>query len=111
MFNLLYSIMNQELFEVTTMKIQTISESHHVLLPNRRLSLSAKMNGTQRRTLVRKSMKMHCTYCGMPKGTCPAEATSNSKKSKPVALAIIELHLSEGIGQSVTRKFHLIIFS
>ena len=38
----------------------------------------------------------------MPKGTCQAEAMSNSKKIKPVALAIIELRFSEGISQSVT---------
>ena len=38
---------------------------------------------------------------GMPKGTCQAEATSNSEKIKPVALAIIELRLSEGISQAV----------
>ena len=45
----------------------------------------------------------------MPKGTCRAEATSNSEKIKPVALAVIELRLSEGISQlltqSVSRKF------
>ena len=53
-------------------------------------------------------------YCGMPKGTCQAKATSNSEKIKPVALAVIELRLSEDISQllsqllsqSVTRKFH-----
>ena len=52
-------------------------------------------------------------YCGMPKGTCRAEAMSNSEKIKPVALAVTELHLSEGISQllsqllsqSVSRKF------
>jgi len=33
----------------------------------------------------------------MPKGTSWAEATSNSEKIKLVALAIIELHWSEGI--------------
>ena len=38
----------------------------------------------------------------MPKGTCRAEATSNSEKIKPVALAVIELHLSEGISQLLT---------
>ena len=32
--------------------------------------------------------------CGMPKGTSWDEATSNSEKTKP--LAIIKLHLSEG---------------
>ena len=35
-------------------------------------------------------------YCDMPKGTSRAEATLNSEKIKPVALAVIELHLSEG---------------
>jgi len=33
----------------------------------------------------------------MPKGTSRAEATLNSEKIKLVALAIIELHQSEGI--------------
>jgi len=48
-------------------------------------------------------------YCGMPKGTARAEATSNSEKIKPVALAVIELCWSEGISwsvsQLVSRKF------
>ena len=39
----------------------------------------------------------------MPKGTCRPKATSNSEKIKPVALAIIELRLSEDISQSVTQ--------
>ena len=38
----------------------------------------------------------------MPKGACRAEATSNSEKIKPVALAVIKLRLSEGISQSVS---------
>ena len=38
----------------------------------------------------------------MPKGTPWVEATSNSEKIKSVALAVIELRLSEGISQSVT---------
>ena len=38
----------------------------------------------------------------MPKGTCRAEAMSNSEKIKPLALAIIELRLSEGISQLLT---------
>ena len=59
-------------------------------------------------------------YCGMPKGMCLTEATSNSEKIKSIALAIIELHvgLSEGISQlvsqsvshSITKKFRLIFF-
>ena len=40
----------------------------------------SKRNGTQRRTKVN-PWCMHCTYCGMPKGTCQTEATSNSEKS------------------------------
>jgi len=38
-------------------------------------------------------------YCGVPKGTSQDEATSNSEKIKPEALAVIELCLSEGIRQ------------
>jgi len=49
-------------------------------------------------------------YSGMAKGTSQAEVTLNSKKIKPVALAIVE---SEGIRQAgsqpasqpVSRKF------
>ena len=36
----------------------------------------------------------------MPKGSSQDEVTSNSKKIKPVALAAIELRLSEGIRQA-----------
>ena len=46
---------------------------------------------------------MHCMYCGMPKGSSRAKATSNSEKIKPVTLAdikLIELDLFEGISQS-----------
>ena len=41
-------------------------------------------------------------YCGMPKGTSQDEAMSNSEKIKPIALAVIELRLSEGIRQLVS---------
>ena len=55
---------------------------------------------------------MHHTYCGMPKGTCRDEATLNSEKIKPIALAVIELRLPEGTGrQLVSRKFHRIFFN
>jgi len=36
-------------------------------------------------------------YSGMAKGTSQAEAKLNSEKIKAVALAIVELHGSEGI--------------
>jgi len=42
-------------------------------------------------------------HSGMAKGTSRAEATSNSKKIKPIALAIVELCKSEGISQSVSQ--------
>jgi len=41
-------------------------------------------------------------YSGMEKGASWAEATSNSEKIKPVALAIVELCKSEGIGEAVS---------
>jgi len=44
---------------------------------------------------------MKNVYSGMAKGTSWAEAMSNSKKIKPVALAIVELRRSEDIRQSV----------
>jgi len=59
------------------------------------------MNGTQRRAVV-SPWGMHCMYSGMAKGTSQAEATLNSEKIKPIALAIVELHESEGIRQAVS---------
>ena len=53
---------------------------------------------------------MHGMYCGMHKGTSRAEAMLSSE---PVALAIIELRLSEGISQVVSHykiPFHLIYY-
>jgi len=44
---------------------------------------------------------MHCMYSGMAKSTSWAEATSDSEKIKPVALAIVQLCKSEGMHQSV----------
>ena len=51
-----------------------------------------------------KSMKNALYVLRYAKGTCRAEATSNSDKIKPVALAVIELHLSEGISQLLTQS-------
>ena len=52
-----------------------------------------------------KSMKnaLYVLCSGMSKGTSRAKVTLNSEKIKPIALAIIELCLSEGISQSVTQ--------
>jgi len=47
-----------------------------------------------------KSMKNALYLQRHSKSTSKAEATSNSKKIKPVALAIVDLHESEGIRQT-----------
>ena len=66
---------------------------------------------SQKRKTKVSPWRVHCMYCGMPTGTSQAEITSNSENIKPVALPVIELHLSEGISQSVIQqKFHQIIF-
>ena len=67
--------------KVATMKIRMISITQRK--PSRAITQwmllqSAKMNRTQRRTLV-SPWRMHCTYCDMPKGTSRSEVTSNSK--------------------------------
>ena len=50
----------------------------------------------------------------MPKGTSRDEATSNSEKIKPIALAVIELRLPEEsggqAGRQAVKKFHWIFF-
>ena len=73
---------------------------------NHHLEILAKRNGTQRRT---NPWCMHCTYCSMPKNMSLDEATSNSERIKPVALAIIKLHLSEELVsyESVNQKIPL----
>jgi len=103
MFISLHRSMNQELLEKHFCNqgshyekyrrfrlFQLCKESHHMQLPNQHFSLSAKMNGTQRRTLV-SPWRIHCMYCSMPKGTSQAEATSNSEKIKSIALAAFKL--------------------
>ena len=72
--------------------------------------LSANIDGTQRNT--GKSVKHALYVLDMPKGTCRAEVTSNSENIKAMALAIIELHFSEDISQSVSQseKVHYIKF-
>jgi len=63
---------------------------------NRHLLWWAKMNGTQRRVLL-SPWRIYYMHYGVPKGTSRDKATSNSKKIKPIALAVIKLRLSEGI--------------
>ena len=42
-------------------------------------------------------------YCGMPKGTSQAEATSNSENIETVVIAVIDLCLSESISQLLSQ--------
>ena len=93
MFNLLHRFrsMNQELLEnhhlcnrcnQCNVKIQIISITQRkppCVTTKFTLFRSAKMNGTQRRTLA-SPWKMHFTYCSMLKGTSHAEVKLNSKK-------------------------------
>ena len=84
-------------------KVKSGTVTIEILLHATTKSMSEKMNETQRRTLE-SPLRMHCTYCGMPKGTYLAEAMSNSEKINPVVLAVIELRLSEGISQLLSQS-------
>jgi len=61
------------------------------------------MHGTQRRT-PGKSLKNALNLLRYAKRHLRAEATSNSEKIKPVALAVIELRWSEDIRQLVSQS-------
>ena len=93
-----------------------------MLLPNRHFIRSKNTNPPQKSTLFAvskdewhtkedtgRSMKNALYILQYAKGTSQAEAASNSEKIKPVALAVVELCLSEGISQLlsqlVSRKF------
>jgi len=108
MFNPLCSSTNQQLFKrtfaikVATMKITDDLMEVITCLPlNRHFLWWTKMNGTQRRAML-SPWRTHCMYSSTAKGTSQAEATSKSEKIRPVALAIVELHESEGIRQAVS---------
>jgi len=77
-----------------------------VCTANRHLHPKGERNGVQRRTKVifGKPRCEHWSYCGWRKATSRDEATLNSKEIKPIAIAIIELRLPEGISQSVGRS-------
>ena len=46
---------------------------------------------------------LYCKYCGMRKDTSQVEETFDNENIRPVALAVIELCLSEGIRQLVSQ--------
>jgi len=77
------------------MKIKDdLMEAIMCLPQNLHFSWWTKMNGTQRRGVV-SPWRMHCMHSGMAKGTSRAEAKSNSKKIKPVALSYVSLKASD----------------
>jgi len=49
---------------------------------------------------------MHCSNCEWQKGTSRAEATSNSEKNKPVALAIVGMKAS---GSQLVRQLKILL--
>ena len=122
MFSLLHSIAKNSMRSASAINpVRSADTFRYKLKPlcatvDQHLALSAKRNGPQRRTIVCPLCE-HCTKYIVPYNapcTCQAEVTSSSTKIKHIALAIIELHLSEGISQSVnqsvsqssSRKFH-----
>jgi len=107
MFNSLHSSLNQELFEKHLCNQGSHYEKYgrfplrkgsiHVQPPNQYFSLSAKMNGTQRRTMISR-WRMYCTYYSMPKRLLSGWSDVKQWKNQAcIALAVIELHQSEGI--------------
>ena len=99
MFNLLHSSANEELLKSTsTIKVATMKnmddfryegKPSHTTAKSTLFAVSKDEWDTNEEN--GKSMKrMHCTYCGMPKGTSRVEVTLNSEKIKPIALVVME---------------------
>jgi len=79
--------------------ISAAEGSHYVLPPNQHFSLSAKINGRQRRALVNTLYVLW--YANW------AEVTSNSKKINPLlSYACLKASGSWSVSHSVSRKFH-----
>jgi len=70
-----------------------INGSHHV--PTTKSTLFV-VNKDEWYTKEGHARSMKNALYGMAKGTSRAEATSNNEKIRPAALAIVELHESEG---------------
>ena len=85
------SAINPVLWKIWTINMIASQHSHNALL--------------QINTL-KKKRSMHSKYCAwyINIGTCWTEITSSSENIKPIALAIIEFHLSEGISKVVSQQ-------
>ena len=111
MFDLLHSSTNQEVFE----KHFCIKSSHYEKYGRFLVTQRKPLRATTKSTLFTvskdewntkedtgKSLKtLHILQYA--KGTSRAEVTLNSEKIKPVAIAVIELRLTEGISQAVSQ--------
>ena len=78
-------------------------QSRNAHATNRHLCGKGERNGVQRRAKVNfsRTMMLALELLQWRKGTSPDEATLNSEEIKPVAIAIIELRLSEGISKKI----------
>ena len=112
MFNPLHSITNQELFKSTSeIKVATMKKMDGFRYEGKPSCATAtstpfsvsKDEWDAKETLV-SPRRIYFMYCSMPKGMCLAEVTSNSEKIKLIALAIIKLHLSEGISHLLSQS-------
>ena len=77
---------------------------YNLRIASRHLCGKGERNGVQRRTKVSfgRTMMQALELLQLAKGTSPDEATLNSEEIKAVAIAIIELCLSEGISKGVS---------
>ena len=113
-FNTLHSSTNQELFEKflcnQNRHYEKYGNFHYKGKPSHattKLTLyTVSKDEWDTKEYTGKSMKNALYVLLYAKRHCQAEATSNSEKIKPIALAVIELRSSEGIRQSVSRKYY-----
>ena len=98
MFNSLHCSINQELFE----KHLCNQNIHYERFPLQREAITCycQIDIWDTKEDTGKSMKNALYVLQYAKSTSWVEATLNNEKIKPVALAVIELCLSEGISQS-----------
>jgi len=106
MFDSLYSSKNQELFEKHLCNKSNHYEKYRRFLVTQRKPSCANTKLTSftisndewnAKEDTGKSLKNALHILRYAKSTSQAEATSNSEKIKPVALAVIKLRRSEGI--------------
>ena len=98
--NILQNVLSKRMASWTllqSMQLQSLPRSGATT--NRHLHGRGERNQEQRKALVEPWCK-HWSCSGWWKGTSPDKAMLNSEEIKPIALAVIKLHLSEGVSQS-----------